>query len=65
MGKVFAFPSKKPVDDGPVSSAWESYRSLAQASIDRPELMVDPDHSQAVVRAWARWRDLFLSGDAA
>jgi len=63
MGAVFSFPDKTPRGDIPEPGAWEVYRALAQASIDRPELMVDPDHSMALARAWKRWRDLFVMGD--
>lgn len=58
MNVVPLFPSPETVD-----AAWQAYVALCTGSDREPALRVDPDHQVATVRAWARWRDLFLAQD--
>lgn len=43
-----------------VEAAWERYAELARALRANPDLRVDRGHCEALVLAWAEWRDLFV-----
>lgn len=43
-----------------IDAAWDNYSSLLRMTDDNPELRFDRNHTQAVLRAYKRFRDLFL-----
>lgn len=48
-------PSPSPAD-----LAWEEYAALIRAMDENPALRLDRQHVQASLRAYARFRDIFL-----
>lgn len=56
MSNVVALPTSRAVDD-----AWGRYIALIEAQKADDALLTDVAHQQAVARAWAVWRDLFLA----
>lgn len=44
----------------PIDRAWEEYASLVRAMNDSPALRADRKHVEATLRAFARFRDIFL-----
>lgn len=43
-----------------LTAAWERYRALVQQQRDDERLLTDMPHQQAIARAWASWRRLYL-----
>ena len=43
-----------------IDAAWDSYSALLRQTEDNPDLRFDRAHTQAVLRAHKRFRDLFL-----
>lgn len=43
-----------------VGAAWERYRGLVQQQRDDERLLTNMPHQQAIARAWAAWRRLYL-----
>lgn len=46
-----------------VDAAWDRYTAFARAYADNPALMTDRAHCEAMVRAFADWRDLYLASE--
>lgn len=44
----------------PIDQAWEEYAILMRAMNDNPALRLDRQHVENALRAYARFRDLFL-----
>lgn len=55
MGQVLPIASADRV-----SAAWERYRSLVEQQRDDQRLLTNMPHQQAIARAWAAWRRLYL-----
>lgn len=43
-----------------IDAAWETYSSLLRMTRYNPDLCLDRAHTQAVLRAYKHFRDLFL-----
>lgn len=46
-----------------IDAAWDTYSTLLRMTEDKPDLRFDRAHTQAVLRAYKRFRDLFLGMD--
>lgn len=55
MSVMTPIPSPSPAD-----LAWEEYAALIRAMDENPALRLDRQHVQASLRAYARFRDIFL-----
>ncbi|WP_334656980.1 hypothetical protein [Sphingomonas panaciterrae] len=55
---VVALPTRITVDE-----LWCRYCALIQQSQDRPALLTDLAHNQAIARSWSAWRDAFLASE--
>lgn len=55
MGEVSPIVSVAQVTD-----AWDRYCALVQRQRDDERLLTNMPHQQAVARAWASWRRLYL-----
>lgn len=56
--QILQMPTRAAVD-----AAWNTYTDLVRRQVDDARLLLDLEHQQDVARAWAGWRDLFLSID--
>lgn len=44
-----------------IDHAWREYQQLVLAAARDPNLSGDLQHCEAMLRAWSRWKDLFLA----
>lgn len=56
MADVIALPTRLAVD-----TAWDRFAALAKRAMDDPRLLIDREHQEATVRAWATFRDLYAA----